>query len=72
MKIAIANQKGGVAKTTSAICLGGLLVKTGSCLAVDLDPQGNLTTGLGVEVKQDQLTSYELITERAVALDAIG
>ena len=71
MKIAIANQKGGVAKTTSAICLGGLLVKTGLCLAVDLDPQGNLTTGLGVEVKEDQLTSYELITERAVALDAI-
>jgi chromosome partitioning protein len=41
MIIAIANQKGGVAKTTSTICLGGLLAEFGSCLAVDLDPQEN-------------------------------
>ena len=71
MIIACANQKGGVAKTTSVICLGGLLVKTGSCLVVDLDPQGNLTTGLGIEVKENQITSYEVITERATANDAL-
>ena len=71
MIIAIANQKGGVAKTTSTICLGGLLAKKVSCLAVDLDPQGNMTTGLGVEVGSNQLTAYEVITERATAEKAI-
>jgi chromosome partitioning protein len=71
MIIAIANQKGGVSKTTSCICLGGLLAKETSCLAVDLDPQGNLTTGLGVEVADNQLTTYEVITERAAAKKAI-
>lgn len=71
MIIAIANQKGGVAKTTSTICLGGLLAAKSSCLAVDLDPQGNLTTGLGVEVEDGQLTTYEVVTERATAASAI-
>lgn len=71
MMIAIANQKGGVAKTTSVICLGGILAKTCSCLAIDLDPQGNLTTGLGVEVADDQLSTYEVITERAKIEDAL-
>ncbi|WP_242065546.1 ParA family protein [Trichocoleus sp. FACHB-262] len=71
MIIAIANQKGGVAKTTSTLALGGLLAQQGSCLAIDLDPQGNLTTGLGVNVTDDQLTAYEVITEQAEALDAV-
>jgi chromosome partitioning protein len=71
MIVAIANQKGGVAKTTSAICLGGLLVKYGSCLAIDLDPQGNLTTGLGVELGEKQLSTYEVITEQAHVVDAV-
>lgn len=71
MMIAVANQKGGVAKTTSVICLGGVLAKSCSCLAVDLDPQGNLTTGLGVEVQDDQLTTYEVITERASIQEAL-
>jgi len=71
MITAIANQKGGVAKTTSTICLGGLLAQRGSCLVVDLDPQGNLTTGLGVQVANDQISTYDVITEQAEALDAI-
>lgn len=70
MIVVIANQKGGVAKTTTVICLGGLLAQKASCLAVDLDPQGNLTTGLGVQV-DDQLTTYEVITEQASAQDAV-
>lgn len=71
MIIAIANQKGGVAKTTSTICLGGLLAQTDPCLAVDLDPQGNLTTGLGIEVADDQLSAYEVITEQASVSDVV-
>ncbi|MBD2464554.1 ParA family protein [Oscillatoria sp. FACHB-1407] len=72
MITAIANQKGGVAKTTSTIALAGLLAHQGSsCLAVDLDPQGNLTTGLGVEVSEGQLTTYEVFTEQALVLDAV-
>lgn len=71
MITAIANQKGGVAKTTSTISLAGLLAQQSSCLAIDLDPQGNLTTGLGVEVSDNQLTTYEVITEQANILDAV-
>lgn len=65
MITAIANQKGGVAKTTSTIALAGLLAEEGTCLAIDLDPQGNLTTGLGIDLQDKQLTSYDVITERA-------
>lgn len=71
MIIAIANQKGGVAKTTSTICLGGVLSKHRSCLLIDLDPQGNLTTGLGVEMEDEQLGSYDVLTEQAEVLEAI-
>ena len=71
MIVAIANQKGGVGKTTSVISLGGLLVKQGASLAVDLDPQRNLTTGLGVEVADDQLSCYDVITEQVDVCDAV-
>jgi chromosome partitioning protein len=71
MIVAIANQKGGVAKTTSTICLGGLLAQSDSCLVVDLDPQGNLTTGLGAEVADGQLSAYEVIAEQAEVAEVV-
>ena len=70
MITAIANQKGGVAKTTSTLALAGLLGDEGSCLVIDLDPQGNLTTGLGVESSTAPFTSYDVITGRASVLEA--
>lgn len=70
MIVAIANQKGGVAKTTSVICLGGLLQEHHPCLVVDLDPQANLTIGLGVEIEEEQIGTYDVMIEQAEVLEA--
>ncbi len=64
--IAIANQKGGVGKSTTAVSLGAALAEQGHrVLVVDLDPQGNASTGLGIRHEARSVTVYEVLAEEA-------
>src|ERR1700749_503485 len=70
--LAIANQKGGVGKTTTAINLGTALAAIGeTVLILDLDPQGNASTGLGIERRDRRTSTYDVLAANAPMREAV-
>ena len=69
--LSVSNQKGGVGKTTTAINLGTALAAVGErVLLIDLDPQGNASTGLGIRREQRKVTSYDVLLSDRTMRDA--
>src|SRR3979409_2756542 len=70
--LAIANQKGGVGKTTTAINLGTALAAIGEqVLILDLDPQGNASTGLGIDRRNRRYSTYDVLMGEAALRDVV-